>query len=86
MQQPKQRSRALEELGCFLFPAFFIAPHVALQALGPWVGAGAAVASAALWFVIGPPAMPGLLPGLMALTLPINSIVVLLVSAYELVF
>jgi len=72
---PKQRHPTLEAIAVVgqlllifaLLAALVASPAVVSRWAGPWVGAVAALAAAALWMRFGPSPMPGLLGGLLSI-------------------
>ena len=62
--------------------AFFL-PALAL-AWAPALGLGAAIASVVAWLRWGPPAIPGLVPGLMWMALLTNGLIVCAVAVVRL--
>ncbi len=65
-----------------LYAGYGLALTLPLLALaqGPGWGLAAACASLGAWIRWGPPAMPGLVPGMMALTLTLGNAIVLVVA------
>ncbi len=78
-----------EALGCVallvLFVACIGAPSVANASLGPWAGLGMAVGAFIAWVYLGPPPMPGLLPGMLAILVLLNSVAWSAVSIVRLI-
>ena len=76
---------ALGCLGMYLFfGAVLVVPHLAL-ALAPAAGLGAAALAQLMWNRFAPPAMPGLVPGLMHMTVLIHTLVVIGVAISRLI-
>jgi hypothetical protein len=71
-------SNLREALGCVALLVLFVtcvgAPAAAYGSLGPWAGLGVAVGALIAWMYLGPPPMPGLLPGLLAIWVLMNSV------------
>ncbi len=71
-------SNLREALGCvallILFATCVGAPSAAYGSLGPWAGLGTAVGAFVAWIYLGPPPMPGLLPGLLGILVLLNSV------------
>ncbi|MCB9706333.1 MAG: hypothetical protein H6711_31095 [Myxococcales bacterium] len=68
-QSPGWRAASGLILRLALWLACLVAAPAVTGTLGPGAGLAAAIVASALWIVAGPRPLPGLLPGLMALSL-----------------
>ncbi len=82
-------SNLREALGCVALLVLFVAcvgaPVVANASLGPWAGLGMAVGAFITWVYLGPPPMPGLLPGMLAIWVLLNSVAWTAISIVRLI-
>ena len=82
-------SNLREALGCIallvLFAACIGGPAAVNANLGPWAGLGMAVGAFIAWVYLGPPPQPGLLPGMLAILVLLNSLAWTTVSIVRLI-
>ena len=82
-------SNLREALGCVALLVLFItclaAPSAAYGSVGPWAGLGIAVGAFIAWIYLGPPPMPGLLPGLLGILVLLNSVAWMVISIVGLI-
>ncbi len=71
-------SNLREALGCVALLVLFVtcvgAPAAAYGSLGPWAGLGGAVGAFIAWMFLGPPPLPGLVPGMLGILVLLNSV------------